>query len=38
MTARDADGRIEVLAAESTGVPLPPAQRAFRRAWLGSRQ
>ena len=33
-----ADERLEVVAAESTGASLSPAQQAFRRSWLGSRQ
>ncbi len=33
-----ADGRIELVPAEAAGGELTPAQRAFRAAWLGSRQ
>ena len=32
------DDRIEIVAAESTGASLSPAQQAFRRSWFGSRQ
>ena len=34
----DADGRIEIVPVESTGTALTERQRAFRDAWLGSRQ
>ncbi len=33
-----ADDRVEIVAAESTGIPLSPAQETFRRTWFGSRQ
>ena len=34
----EADRRVELVPVEATGTSLPPAQRAFREAWLGSRQ
>ena len=33
-----ADNRLEMVPLESTGATPSPAQQAFRRAWLGSRQ